>query len=407
MAATIRITRTESSSVASTVSITAAVGRLRLADFSDDRYWFRPTLAAINNRAIDTARPDAAWTRPRLRSRATTTAPANSRIETIGSTSGQVVEEPDPPLQLGQLVRLEEHERGAGVVRELVEHRQPVGRQLLLGRVLDLGQVHGDLAVGGLEGADLVAEQQVVDLLVRVAQRLLPEGLESGALHQLQGDLVGGGLDGTRDRIGQEAGLLGQGVLHPLLDVGPGHQALADLGGDRRLDRLVLGQRSHRGHERVGVEQLVAGVDHDHRQDGEEAGEDDQHPRGDRPTPALLGLRRRLHLVPERLVLLFQDLDFVVQLVGVLVVRRGFDRHGPTVPACPAVPRDARAPGRGDGRPPCTRHGERPSAVTTGASGEDLRLLGVELGVGDRALLLEVGELGQLVGAATRRQRSP
>jgi len=66
--------------------MTAAVVSLDWDTESDDRYWLRPTLAATSRSAMDTASPDAAWTRPRLRSRASRTAPANIRIDTIGST---------------------------------------------------------------------------------------------------------------------------------------------------------------------------------------------------------------------------------------------------------------------------------------------------------------------------------
>ena len=91
MADTMSTVRTESSSVASTVSITDAAAAFDWDGNKDARYWLRPTLAPTNRSAIDTARPDAAWTRPFLRSRARTTETAKRSTDMMGSTRAMLL----------------------------------------------------------------------------------------------------------------------------------------------------------------------------------------------------------------------------------------------------------------------------------------------------------------------------
>ena len=91
---------------------------------------------------------------------------------------GEAVEELDPPLQLGQLVRLEEDEGRPGVLRHLVEHRQAVARQRLLGLRLHLGEVYRDLPVGRLQGARPSGPSAGCRPGRGIAQRLLPQRLE-------------------------------------------------------------------------------------------------------------------------------------------------------------------------------------------------------------------------------------
>ena len=184
IAARTRIVRTESSSDASTVSMTAVVAALDWRGLSEARYWFRPTLAAISRTAIDTASPDRGMHEAAPPVLGQQDGPREDEDRHDREQKGEVVEEPDPPLQLGELIGLEEHVRGPGVVRDLVEHRQAAGGELLLRRLLHLGQIHRDLPVGGLERTHLLAQQQVVDLLVRLAQRPFPQVLELLALHQ-------------------------------------------------------------------------------------------------------------------------------------------------------------------------------------------------------------------------------
>ena len=215
--------------------------------------------------------------------------------------------------------------------------------QHLLGLVLHLGEVDRDLAVGRIEGADLLPQQEIVELLVGLAQRLLPQLLELRALHQLEGDGVRRRLHRGGDRVGEEVGPGRQRVLDSLREGWLLHQTVRDLRGHRRLHRRVGGQRGQRGDERVGVEELVARVDDDHRGDGEETGQHEEHPRTDGATPPLL-LALGVDLVAQRLDLVLEGRLLVDEFddvgdVGrsVLSVRRWFGGHANTVPAGPGA----------------------------------------------------------------------
>ncbi len=142
-------------------------------------------------------------------------------------------------------------------------------------------QVEGDLTVGGAHPLDGLALEDLdrggmghpVGLDPEVLELLGAQQLGDGLLHEL--------LGGHAQGLGQEVGLGRQGVLGHLLHV----ERLHDLVGQGHRhgidDARILGQRTHRGHPGVGVEQRPVGP-HPHRADqqrdaGQHRQDADQH----------------------------------------------------------------------------------------------------------------------------------